>query len=428
MNLANKVLIALALGILAGLVINLSGLTSNLWVDTYVVNGIFHVGGALFVNALKMLVVPLVLLSLIPGIVGIGDIRLLGKIGTKSFALYIATTAIAISTAITFAVVSGIGRKMTIPFEGDFTGKQANKSFVDIFTDIVPSNIVHAMANSDMLAVIFFSIFFGIALLVVIKETPDLMNVIEQLNKVVMQMVEMVMWFAPYAVFCLIAKAIAQLGFDLLQQLANYFIVVVLTLLFHAFVTQMLILRLVTGLSVRTFLQKMRNAQLFAFSTSSSGATIPITLRTVQERFGIDRAVSSFSVPFGANINMDGTAIMQGVATVFIANLYGIELGLVGYVTVVVTAVLASIGTAAVPSVGLVMLTLVFNQIGLPVEAIGIIIGVDRLLDMTRTAVNVTGDALVTTIVAKSEGRMDLDVYNDPSAGEYTDAHMPPHD
>ncbi len=418
MSLANKILVALILGIITGLVMNLSGLSSSAWVDTNIINGLFHVVGKLFVNALKMLVVPLVLFSLIPGIVNIGDIRLLGKIGTKSLALYIGTTAIAITTAITFAVISGIGKQMTIQIDADFEGRQANKNFSDIFIDIIPSNIVNAMAQSDMLAIIFFALFFGTALLMVVKEAPDLLNVIEQLNKVVMQMVEIVMWFAPYAVFCLIAKAIAELGFDLLQQLAGYFLVVFVTLIFHALVTQMVILKAVTGLSIKLFLQKIRNAQVFAFSTASSGATIPITLRTLQERFGIDRAVSSFSVPFGANINMDGTSIMQGVATVFIANLYGIELGITGYVTVVITAVLASIGTAAVPSVGLVMLTLVFNQVGLPVEAIGIIIGVDRLLDMTRTAVNVTGDALVTTIVAKSEGKMNVDVFNDPNSGE----------
>jgi len=188
-------------------------------------------------------------------------------------------------------------------------------------------------------------------------------------------------------------------------------------LVFHVFVTQMILLKAFTGLSVPMFLRKIYTVQLFAFSTSSSGATIPVTMRAVQQRMGVDRSVASFSVPFGATINMDGTAMMQGVATVFIANLYGVDLGLGGYLTVVLTAVLASIGTAAVPSVGLVMLTLVFAQVGLPVEAIGYIIGVDRIVDMTRTAVNVTGDAMVSTIVAKSENRIDLDVFNDPHAG-----------
>ncbi|MFT6101177.1 MAG: Na+/H+-dicarboxylate symporter [Arenicella sp.] len=424
MNLANKVLIALVLGIAAGGALNVSGLTENTFIDENIINGIFLLGGKIFVNALKMLVVPLILFSLIPGIVGIGDIRLLGKIGTKSFLLYIGTTAIAISTAITLAVAFGIGTEMTIPFEPNFEGKQAASSTLDILIGIVPANIFEAMVEAKMLSIIFFSIFFGIALLSISKEAPELVSFIEQVSKVIMRMVDIVMWFAPYAVFCLVAKAIADLGFDLVQQLAGYFIVVMIALFFHAFVTQMAILKIFTGLDIRMFLNKMRNAQLFAFSTSSSGATIPVTLRTVQQRLGVDRAVSSFSVPFGATINMDGTAIMQGVATVFVANLYGVELGLIGYVTVVVTAVLASIGTAAVPSVGLVMLTLVFNQVGLPVEAIGIIIGVDRLIDMTRTAVNVTGDGVVTVIVAKSEGRINLDVYNDPNAGLVEEIHI----
>lgn len=420
MNLANKILIALVLGIAVGLIINLFNLSAIAWIDRGVVNGVFHVVGKLFVNALRMLVVPLVLFSLIPGIVGIGDIRLLGKIGTKSFALYMLTTAIAISTAITVAIVSGIGKDSGIPLEATFAGKQAASSFSEILINIVPASIVSAMANADMLSIIFFSIFFGIALLSVLREAPDLVNTIEQINKVIMRMVEMVMHFAPYAVFCLVAKAIAELGLDLVVQLAGYFFVLLFALIFHAFVTQMLIFRVLTGLNVATLLRKIRNTQLFAFSTASSGATIPVTLRTVQQRLGVDRAVSSFSVPFGATINMDGTAMMQGVATVFIANLYGVNLDLFGYLTVVITAVLASIGTAAVPSVGLVMLTLVFTQVGLPIEAIGIIIGVDRLLDMARTAVNVTGDTVVTVVVAKSEAQIDLDVFNDPDAGQVT--------
>jgi len=233
------------------------------------------------------------------------------------------------------------------------------------------------------------------------------------------------MIFAPYAVFCLVGKAVAELGLEIVIQISGYFMVIIFALLFHAFVTQMIILKVFTGLDISLFLKKIRNAQMFAFSTSSSGATIPITLRTVQERLGVDKSVSAFSVPFGATINMDGTAMMQGVATVFIANLYGVDFGITEYVTIVVTAVLASIGTAAVPSVGLVMLTLVFSQVGLPIEAIGYILGIDRVVDMTRTAVNVTGDTVVTTIVAKSEDRIDLDVFNDVNAGNFEEVHVP---
>jgi Na+/H+-dicarboxylate symporter len=416
MSVANKVLVALILGVIFGLVLNISDLVNAVWVDKYFINGAFHVVGKLFVNALKMLVVPLVLFSLIPGIIGIGDISLLGRIGTKAVALYLATTAIAITTAITFAVSFGIGEGMNIESPTAFAGKQA-AAFSDVLIGIVPTNPIAAMANGDMLAIIFFAIFFGIAMLSIAKESKELVALIEQINSVIMHMVTMVMYFAPIAVFCLVTKAIAQLGIELLGQLAGYVLVLLATLIFHVLVTQMIFLKTFTGLSIRLFLEKIRTAQLFAFSTSSSGATIPITLQTVQNRIGVDRSVSSFCVPFGATINMDGTAMMQGVATVFIANIYGIDLGLSEYLLVIITAVLASIGTAAVPSVGLVMLTMVFSQVGLPVEGIAIILGVDRLLDMVRTAVNVSGDAVVTTIVAKSENCIDLDIFNDPKAG-----------
>ena len=415
MTLTSKVLLGLLLGIFAGGILNWA---DNAWIDTYIVNGALFIGGKLFVNALKMLVVPLVIFSLIPGVFAIGDIKLLGKVGGKTVALYIATTAIAIITAITLAAVLGIGDGATPPADTDFTGRTAGKSTIDIIIGIVPTNVFNAFASGDMLAIIFFSIFFGIAALSIKSETEETINFIEQMNKIVMKMVEMVMWFAPYAVFCLLGKAIADVGIILIIDLSSYFIAVIAALLIHTFVTQMLILKIFTGLKISLYLKKVRSAQLFAFSTSSSGATIPVTLRTVQSRLGVDKAISSFSVPFGATINMDGTAIMQGVATVFIANLYGINLGIEGYALVVLTAVLASIGTAAVPSVGLVMLTLVFEQVNLPVAAIGLIMGVDRLLDMTRTAVNVTGDTVVTSIVAKSEGKLDLDVFNDPHAGQ----------
>jgi len=386
-------------------------------IDQFLIMGLFHTVGALFVNALKMLVVPLVLFSLIPGIVGIGDIKLLGRVGGKSFILYLSTTALAIATAILLASIFGIGEGMSISSNADFDGRSA-PPVSDVLINIIPSNPIAAMANGDMLSVIFFAIIFGICLLSTAKEAPDVIGLIEQLNLVMMKMVNLVMHFAPYAVFCLIAKAMAQLGFDLLKELIGYVLVLVTVLLFHGFVSLTLVLKVLSGLNPAIFIKKIRTAQLFAFSTASSGATIPVTMRTVQDRLGVDRSVSSFTVPFGATINMDGTAMMQGVATVFIANIYGIELGLSGYLVVILMAVLASVGTAAVPGVGLIMLTLVFNQVGLPVEGIGLILGVDRLLDMVRTAVNVTGDAVVSTVVAKSEDKIDLNVYRDPEAGK----------
>ena len=220
----------------------------------------------------------------------------------------------------------------------------------------------------------------------------------------------------------------SDLGLDLMVSLFGYVAVLVGSLAFHFFVTMMIILKLTSGLSVRTFLAKMREVQIFAFSTSSSNATIPVSLRTVTKRMGVDNSVASFTIPFGATINMDGTAIMQGTATIFIANLYGIDLSAGQYLMVILMSVLASVGTAGVPGVGLIMLSMVFAQVGLPIEGIGLILGVDRLLDMLRTAVNVGGDAAVTAIVAKAEGKMDLDVYNDPEAGtkDVFDGHIDP--
>jgi len=241
---------------------------------------------------------------------------------------------------------------------------------------------------------------------------------VEVMNEAMMNMVNIIMSVAPYAVFALLAKAIAELGFDLLAQLAVYVLVVIMALMLHLFGTLMSLLKVLSKLSPKMFLKKIRDAQIFAFSTASSNATIPVTLRSVTKRMGVDNSVASFTVPFGATINMDGTAIMQGVATVFVANVYGVELGILGYLTVILMSVLASIGTAGVPGVGLIMLSMVFVQVGLPVEGIGLILGVDRLLDMTRTAVNITGDAMVTCVVAKSESELDVTVFNTLDAGE----------
>jgi Na+/H+-dicarboxylate symporter len=271
------------------------------------------------------------------------------------------------------------------------------------------------MARGEMLSIIFFAILFGISLLMVGFKATKVIELIEVLNETMMKMVTIIMALAPYAVFCLLAKAMAELGLDLFTQLIGYVVVLAGILLIHLFVTLMFFLKVFSGLSPRIFLKKIRNVQVFAFSTSSSNATVPVTLRTVTERMGVNNSVASFTVPFGATINMDGTAIMQGVATVFIANMYGVDLGVSGYLTVIIMSVLASIGTAGVPGVGLIMLSMVFTQVGLPLEGIGLILGVDRLLDMLRTAVNVSGDAVVSLVVAKSEDKLDIDVYNNES-------------
>ncbi len=421
MSLTVKVLIGMALGIVVGLGINLMHLNgAGTFVNNYITNGLFLIVGKMFVTSLKMLVVPLVIFSLITGVLGIGDIRALGKVGGKSFALYMLTTAVAIAVAIAVAAGLGIGEGVHMTTEASFTAKEA-PALSSVLINIIPSNFINAMAKGNMLQIIFFSILIGISMLMVGKKAQPVVELVEIGNEIMMKMVNIVMAVAPYAVFALLARAMANLGLGLLVDLAGYVLVLIGVLMLHLFVTLMLVLKLFSGKSPAMFLKKMRETQVFAFSTSSSNATIPVTLRTVVKRLGVNNSVASFTVPFGATINMDGTAIMQGVATVFIANAYGVHLGITGYLTVILMSVLASIGTAGVPGVGLIMLSMVFTQVGLPVEGIGLILGVDRLLDMTRTAVNVSGDAAVSVIVAKSEGKLNSDIYDDPDAGVVTD-------
>ncbi len=417
MTLTAKVLWAMLLGIIVGLIINISGLNAEGgFTHEYVVGGLFYIIGKMFITALKMLVVPLVFFSLISGVLGIGDISKLGKVGLKSFGFYMLTTAIAIATAIGLAIIVAPGSGANGSTTSTFTGKEA-PPLSDVLINIIPDNVINAFASGNMLQIIFFSILLGISLLMVGKKAQSIAEGVEVMNEAMMYMVNIVMSVAPVAVFALLAKAISELGLDLLVSLAGYVLVLIAALLLHLFGTLMFILKLFSGLSPKMFLRKIRDAQVFAFSTASSNATIPVTLRSVTKRMGVDNSVASFTVPFGATINMDGTAIMQGVATVFIANVYGVELGLSGYLTVIFMSVLTSIGTAGVPGVGLIMLSMVFVQVGLPVEGIGLILGVDRLLDMIRTSVNVTGDAVVTCVVAKSEKELERSIFENPEAG-----------
>lgn len=421
MTLTTKVLLGLILGLITGVIIN-QFFKGNAFVDTWLVNGLFQMVGGMFINALKMLVVPLVTFSLICGVCGIGDIAALGRIGLKSLLLYVLTTAIAISTAIILAIVIAPGKGF--PRAGaDVEKVTPNEAppITQVFIDIIPGNPVEAFAKGEMLSVIFYSILIGVSLLIIGRKVKPVVEGAEMLNDVAMKLVDLVMSVAHIGVFCLIAKTFSEQGIDLLLPMAAYFLTVLGALSVHLFVTILALLYVFTRFNPIAFMKKMRNAQTFAFSTASSSATIPVTLRSVTERLGVNNSVASFSVPLGATINMDGTAIMQGVATVFIANVYGVELGIGGYLTVIGMAVLASIGTAGVPGVGLIMLAMVLNQVNLPVEGIALVMGVDRLLDMCRTAVNITGDAMVSTVVAKNEGKLDVDVYNDPNAGVFDD-------
>lgn len=424
-SMTKKILRGMLLGLVLGSLINTFA-SEVVWVQDYLVMGVFHVLGAAFISMLKMLVVPLVTFSLICGVVGIGDIGKLGRVGGKAFGYYMLTTALAITLAITLAsfFAPGAGFELVGAASSSFVAPEA-PPFTQVLIDLIPSNPVAAYAEGNMLQIIFFTILFASCMLMVGKAAQPLMDLAEIMNKVMMQVVNVVMFLAPLGVFALMAKTFAQQGVDLIIPMLGYFGVLVLALLLHMTGTLMILLRIFGKVNPITFMKKMGTAQVFAFSTSSSNATIPVTLHTVEKRLGVNKSIASFTVPFGATINMDGTAIMQGVATVFIANVYGIDLGIMGYLTVIGMSVLASIGTAGVPGVGLIMLAMVFNQVGLPVEGIALIIGVDRLLDMIRTAVNVTGDAAVSTVIAHSEKGLDMYVFNDPKAGAIEDVNLP---
>ena len=415
-SLTTQILIAMIAGAFLGILLNLFGAESGA-VQTFLVDGVLRVVGAIFIASLKMMVVPLVLVSLVCGVTNMGDIAALGRIGAKALGFYIATTALAITIALLVASAISPGAGFAITDAAiDFNAREA-PPLSQVLIDLVPSNPVAALADGEMLQIIVFALLLGVAITVAGDRGRHVLNVFTDLNSVIMQMVWIIVRLAPAGVFCLIARTFSTEGVEAFVPLAKYFLCVVAALAVHAIATYSFLLKLFGGLSPTIFFIKMRAAQLFAFSTASSNATIPVTLESVKNRLGVDNSVASFTVPFGATINMDGTAIMQGVATVFIAQVYGVDLSLGDFLAVIMTATLASIGTAGVPGVGLIMLAMVLQQVGLPVEGIALIIGVDRLLDMMRTAVNITGAAAVTCVIAKSEGCLNVKSYAAPSAG-----------
>ncbi|WP_061016890.1 dicarboxylate/amino acid:cation symporter [Vibrio splendidus] len=416
MSLTGRVILGMVVGILTGFAIQ-SLFADSGFVNNYIVNGFFEVGGQIFVASLKMLVVPLVFVSLVCGTSSLKDLSTLGRMGGKTLALYIGTTAVAITLALTIGNLFQPGAGADLTAASSFKSADA-PSLGQVIIDMFPTNPIQAMAEGKTLQVIVFAVLFGIAISAAGKPGERIAAVFSDLNEVIMKLVALLMNLAPYGVFFLMAKLFSGLGLGAIWNLAEYFLVLAGTLLLHGLVTYSAMLKGFTGLSPITFLRKMEDAIMFAFSTASSNATIPVTMETAKNRMGVDNKVASFTVPLGATVNMDGTAIMQGVATAFIAQAYNIDLTMGDYLMVILTATLASVGTAGVPGVGLVMLAMVLNQVGLPLEGIALIMGVDRLLDMIRTAVNITGDSAVSIIVAKSEGALDESRFNDPTAGE----------
>ncbi len=409
-NLTRNVLIGMAAGILvASTFYYLQGFINediSLGVEKY----IFNLGGQIFKNLLMLVVVPLVFFSLVSGISSLSNMVKLGSIATKTIGLYLFTTAIAVSLALFFGWAFNLSG-----FEGtvdSYVPPSGDSSLYGTVLRIFPNNIFGAFIENNMLGIVFISILFGLALNLTDDLTNGFSKTFERFNIVFLKIVLLIMTFAPIGVFCLMGSYVMAKGLNIFGDLAQYVLILIFVLAFHLIFTYSLILKSFANLSPLIFFRKMKNVALFAFSTSSSAATIPVTLKTVTDDLGVKKDVSSFVVPVGATINMDGTAIMQGLATMFIASTVGVDLTLIQYGQIVILAIVTSIGTAAVPSAGTVTLALILGSLGLPLDAIGLILAVDRILDMIRTAVNVCGDAAVSCIVAKSENELDLSNYN----------------
>ncbi|WP_096437910.1 dicarboxylate/amino acid:cation symporter [Alteribacter populi] len=405
MKLTRNILIALFLGLITGIGFNLFAPGAFEIVDRIVFNPM----GTLFINAITMLVVPLVLFSIILGTAGVSDPKKLGRIGGKTVSFYLVTTAIAltIGLSLAFLIQPGAGGG----FETDAANYEANEAppIMETLINIIPQNPIEAMADGEMLQIIAFAVLIGFALARLGDKTKGILRLVEQGNEIMMYLVKLVMYLAPLGAFALIASAIGELGLSALQAMLLYMGAVILALLVHAVITYGSVLKFIAKRNPIEFARKFVPAMVVAFSTSSSSAALPVSMRVAQQDLRVSKPVSSFVQPLGSTINMDGTAIMQAVATVFIAQVYAVSLSFGDLLTVILTATLASIGTAGVPGVGMIMLAMVLTSVGLPVEGIALVLGVDRLLDMLRTAVNITGDATCAVMVSESEANHEDD-------------------
>lgn len=419
MKLTTKILLALLLGVIFGIISNLFfSVSANELISKWVLDPI----GNAFLRAIKMIVVPLVLCSLIVGVASMGDIKKVGRIGGKIVAYYMMTTAFAITISLLLSnlLKPGNANMANLKAASKVTTKEA-PFIMDIFVNMIPTNPIKSMVEGNMLQIIFFAILFGMGITIIGKKCDPLLKVISHANDVFLKIIGLIMLSAPYGVFALISKVIMFQGIDVLGNLLQYVGVVVFVLILQCLVVYGIALKVMGKVNPIKFYKKFWPVMIVAFSTSSSNATIPINLETCEKKLGIPEKISSFTIPLGATINMDGTAVMQGVAAIFIANIYGLPLTFEQQLMVILTATLASIGTAGVPSAGVVMLTMVLQQVGLPLEGAALVLSVDRIVDMFRTTTNITGDAIGTLIVAHSEKELDLNVYN---TEELTEASM----
>lgn len=387
-----QILIAIVLGIITGILLGEKAIH-------------IKIVGDLFIRLLKAIIIPLILASMVAGIVSLGDVRKLGRIGLKTFIYYLATTTLAVGVGLVLVNLMrpGVNVKM-VEETTDILSSREVPSVISIIYDIIPANIVDAMAKDKVLSIIFFSLLLGIAISSIGEKGKSLVTIFESFNAVMMKITDWIMHLAPYGVFALMAYTIGTMGLSVIKPLFVYMATVVLGLIIHACITLPLLLRTFGKYSPVKFIQDVFSAVATAFSTASSAATLPITMDCLQENTGVSNKVTSFVLPLGATVNMDGTALYEAVAAMFIAQAYGIDLGIGQQLIIMLTATLASIGAAAIPGAGLVTMVIVLRAVNLPLEGIGMILAVDRILDMFRTAVNVWGDSCGTAIIARLEG------------------------
>lgn len=406
LGLTSKILIGLFLGMLFGVI--LSKMPGSYIKDTVLLGGIINVIGNGFTKAIKMMVVPLVFVSLVCGVSAMEDIKKLGRIGFKTMGFYLMTTAVAICISLALGVLLKPGAGLDLgTVASQSTTIAKNQSLSEIILNMIPSNPIEAFAKGEMLQIIFFAMLTGVSISLVGEKAKPLKKLFECANEICMKMVSVIMMFAPFGVFALITNTFSTVGADAIGSLVKYILVVLLGLLLHVVVVYGGSLKVFTKVSFIGFVRKFSKVAAVTFSTASSNASVPVSLELMEE-MGVSKSIRSFTIPMGATINMDGTAIMQGVAALFIAQVYGVHLGINDMLTIVLTATLASVGTAGVPGVGMIMLSMVLQSVGLPLEGIGLIMGVERIIDMFRTTVNVMGDNTCTLVVASSEKELEV--------------------
>ena len=405
MSFTKKIIVSMILGILVGVTFNLTSLIESSS-GTYVTN-LLDLVSYLFLSSLKLIIVPLIFFSIVCGIVSLSDDVSISRLGIKTLLLYTITTVIAISLGLLFS--SFINYE---PIEMKNLDSVINIENIETDGNIFPNNIFKSLSDGNIIHLLIFAVLIGISAARIKNRIKTFIQYFYDFNDVINELVKLIISFTPIAVFCILAKTFSTQGIETIMSLAGYFFTVVFVLLFHFLFTFSILIKLFTALNPVKFFQNLKDVVIFTFSTSSSSASIPFTLKAAEEKYGIDKSISTFTVPLGATINMDGTAIMQGCATFFLASLYGIDLGINEIVTIVITATIASIGTAGIPSAGIIMLTVIFTQIGIPLEGITLLLGVDRLLDMMRTSVNVSGDLCISCVIASSENKINEKIFN----------------